>query len=90
MATIKSQTDLEISSQGNIVKLMIAKIAAQSKIDVEIVRAFTSASQEPTHESRMSGYLGVMGSLAGGGDEPAGELVPLPAASPTSAAMMAN
>lgn len=78
LATIKSRTDLEIAAQNNIIKVIVAKITAKNKLDVEVIKSFNTATQEPTHESRMSGYLDVMGSLAdGGGDEPVGETGPL-------------
>jgi hypothetical protein len=79
MATIKSKTSLEVATQDNIVKVIIAQLTARNKIDVAVIAAFNKAAQEPTHESRMSGYLDVMGSLAGGGGmEPVGESGQLP------------
>lgn len=75
LATLKAQTDLEINTQNNIVKIIIAKIQAKSKIDVEQIKAFNAASQEPTHEGRMSGYLDTLQNLSGG-EEPVGEPVP--------------
>lgn len=63
LATIKSQTDLEIAAQSNVVKVMVAKIAAGSKIDVEIMKAFSAASQAERHEDRMGGYLSSMNAL---------------------------
>jgi hypothetical protein len=63
LATLKSQTDMETNTQDNIVKVLIAKMQAKSKIDLESIKALNAASQDPSHEGRMSGYLGVMGDL---------------------------
>ena len=63
LATIKAQTELETTTQNNIVKVLIAKLQAKSKIDIEVIKQFNAAAQDPTHEGRMSGYLDVMGSL---------------------------
>lgn len=60
MAHIKAQTELETNTQDNIVRVMTARIQAESKIDVETIKRFNAAAQEPTHEGRMSGYMGVM------------------------------
>ena len=70
LAHIKAQIELETNTQDNIVKVIVSKIAAKSKIDVETIKSFNSASKEPTHESRMAGYMDVMGNLTGGGEEP--------------------
>lgn len=82
LATIKSQTDLEINTQSNIVKIIIAKIQAKTKIDVEIIKQFNAATTAPTHEGRMSGYMDVMNGL-NEGEEPVGGLLP-PQSPPTS------
>ena len=63
VAQIKSQTDLEVAAHDGVVKLMVAKIGAGSKIDVELIKSFTAASQLPTHEDRMGGYMGSAESL---------------------------
>lgn len=78
LATMKAQVELETNTQNNLVKVMIAKIAAKSKIDVESIKAMSAATQEPTHEGRMSGYAGVMESLTGGGVEPVEAMPPPP------------
>ena len=70
IATLKAQTDLETTTQNNIVKVLVAKLQAKSKIDVETVKAFHAASLDPTHAGRMEGYLGVMGDLTQPGDDP--------------------
>lgn len=64
LATLKSQTDLETNTQDNIVKVLIAKMQAKSKIDLESIKSLNAATQDPTHDGRMSGYLGVMEDLA--------------------------
>lgn len=63
LATLKSQTDMETNTQDNIVKVLIAKMQAKSKIDIESIKALNMASQDQSHEGRMSGYLDVMGDL---------------------------
>lgn len=79
LATLKAQTDLETNTQDNIVKVFVAKMHAKSKIDAELIKSFHAAAQDPTHEGRMSGYLGVMGGLTQGGEES----IPEQAAPPT-------
>lgn len=64
LATVKSQTELETTMQSNIVKILIAKIQAQSKIDVETIKQFTAAMQAQSHEERLMGYTGVMNGLS--------------------------
>jgi hypothetical protein len=64
LATIKAQTDLETNTQDNVVKVFIAKLQSKSKIDLETMKQFNAATQDPTHDGRMSGYLGVMEDLA--------------------------
>jgi hypothetical protein len=64
IAHVKAQNDIEINIQNNIVKVIVAKIQAKSKIDVEIIKSFNAAMTEPTHEGRMIGYSNVMGSLS--------------------------
>ena len=81
LATLKAQTDLETNTQNNIVKVLVAKIQAKSKIDVEIIKAFNAAAQDPSHEGRMSGYMGVMGDLAQQ-DEPPPMSMPEPMPEP--------
>jgi hypothetical protein len=63
VASIKSQSDLEIAARDGVVKIMVAKIAAGSKIDVELIKSFIAASQMPTHEERMGRYMESMGSM---------------------------
>lgn len=63
MGHLKSQTELEIAVQNNIMKLIVAKIAANSKVDVAVIAAFNKAATEPTHEGRMGGYMGSMSAL---------------------------
>lgn len=63
LATLKAQTDIETTMQNNIVKVLVAKLQAESKIDVETMKAFHAASADPTHDGRLSGYLNVMGDL---------------------------
>lgn len=63
IASRKAQNEIEINTQNNIVKIIIAKIQAKSKIDVEVIKSFSAASTEETHEGRMSGYMGVLGNL---------------------------
>ena len=63
IASMESETKLEVAARDGVVKLMVAKIAAGAKVDVEILKSFTAASQLPTHEDRMGGYMGSMGSL---------------------------
>jgi len=70
LATLKARTDLETNTQNNIVKVLVAKMQAKSKIDVETIKAFTAASQDPSHEGRMSGYMNVMGDLTQQEDMP--------------------
>jgi len=74
IASLKAQVELEIGTQSNIVAIILEKMRAQAKVDVEIIKAFTNAGAESTHEGRMSGYIGVMDSLisAESTDQPIG------------------
>lgn len=62
-ATQKVQAELEMNLQDNIVKVLIAKLNAKSKIDVEVIKSFTAATKEKTSEGRSVGYAGVLEKL---------------------------
>lgn len=86
LASFKAQIDLEMSTKSDITKIIIAKIQAKSKIDLELIRKFGEAVSNPTHEGRMSGYMDVLSGLNEGG-EPVGEPLPLqPPSTPPPAA----
>ena len=62
---MQAQVDLETNTQNNIVKVITEKIKAKSRLDVELVKRFTAAMQQPTHEARMGGYAAVLTDLDG-------------------------
>lgn len=71
IATVKSQTDLEIAIRDGVIKIMVAKIAVKGKIDAAKISAFSKATEEPTHEGRVRGYMGSMQSLMQEDEAPA-------------------
>lgn len=82
IASMQAQMDLEINTQNNIVKLLIEKMKAKSRIDVEVLKQFSSVAQMPTHQERMGGYAGVMDSLNTGDPEAPPEMPKLEAPAP--------
>lgn len=86
IASIKAQTELETTTQSNIVKIMIAKMQSDpTELDPRVIQHFNAASIQPTHEGRMSGYIGVIRRLNGDaeGVEPVGEQLPPQSPPPT-------
>jgi hypothetical protein len=57
VATIKSQTDLETNTQDNIVKVFLAKMQAESKLDVETFKSLSDALQDPVYAGNLSSTL---------------------------------
>lgn len=63
LASMKAHLDLETNTQNNIVKLIMARIQAGNKIDVEVMKHFSAIQQIEHHQDRMAAYGDVMNQL---------------------------
>lgn len=63
LASLKAHVELEATTQNNIVRLIISRIQAGNKIDLELMKQFTAMRQIESHEERMAGYGDVMNQL---------------------------
>lgn len=63
-AVIKSQTELEINAQNNVVEIIVERMKARVAVGGDVIAALSQASQLPTHEERMAQYLTLMDGLS--------------------------
>lgn len=63
LTVMKIHADAASTMESNIVKLIIARIQAGNKIDIELMKQFTALQQIESQQERMAGYGDVMNKL---------------------------
>lgn len=63
IATIKAHVDLETNLRDNIMKLIMERMRAENKLDVESVKTMIRIAQMKDQAERMSNYAGVLDGL---------------------------